>query len=98
MAASIESALDEAGRSRGFSAAVPVRSEALLARDDLLALAALLRSAPQPSPRALDLSRRLILDGASPLFNPEAAGTLRGAVREALHAFHADHETYPPAV
>jgi hypothetical protein len=98
MAESTERALDEAGRSRGFSAAVPVRAEALLAREELLALAALLRTARQPSPRALELSRRLTLDGMSPLFNPEAAGTLRGAVNEALLAFEADHETYPHAV
>jgi hypothetical protein len=96
MADSLERAVELAGRRRGFSAAVPVRSEALAVRDDLLVLAALLRTAPAPSPRALALSRRLVLDGTSPLFNPEAAGTLKGAVNEALLAFTADHETYPP--
>ena len=82
-----------------LSSAVPVRArEVLEAHDELLSLVALLRTSPQPPPRALALSRRLLLDGASPLFNPEAAGTLRGAVREALLAFDPDHETYPPAV
>jgi hypothetical protein len=96
MAESIERALEQAGRSRGFSAAVAVRAEALGSYDELLALVALLRTAPAPPPRALALCRRLVLDGTSPLFNHEAAGTLRGAVNEALHAFDADHETYPP--
>jgi hypothetical protein len=96
MADSLERAVEEAGRSRGLSAAVPVRAEALTAREDLLALAARLRTTPVPPPRALMLSRRLALDGTSPLFNPEAAGTLRGAVNEALLAFDAHHETYPP--
>jgi hypothetical protein len=53
----------------------------------------LLRTVPHPPPRALALCRRLLLDGASPLFNPEAAGTLAGAVREARLAFDPDHET-----
>jgi hypothetical protein len=35
-------------------------------------------------------------DLPSPLLNPEASGTLRGAINEALLAFDADHETYPP--
>jgi hypothetical protein len=96
MAESIERALEEAGRPRAFSAAVPVRAEALDVRDELAALAALLRTAPAPPPRALALSRELILDGTSPLFNPEAAGTLRGAVNETLHAFDPGQQTYPP--
>jgi hypothetical protein len=96
MADSLERAVEEAGRARGLSAAVPVRAEALTARDDLLALAARLRTTPDPPPRALELAAELTLDGTSPLFNPEAAGTLRGAVNEALLAFDAHHETYPP--
>jgi hypothetical protein len=98
MADSIERAVQSAGRGRGFSAAVPVRAEALGAREELLALAALLRTTPSPSPRALRLCRLLVLDGTSPLYNPEAAGTLLGAVREARLAFDADRETYPPEV
>jgi hypothetical protein len=96
MAESLERAVDFAGRPRGLSAAVPVRAEALTARDDLLALAARLRTTPDPPPRAMELAARLTFDGTSPLFNPEASGTLRGAINEALLAFDADHETYPP--
>jgi hypothetical protein len=95
MADSLERAVEQAGRPQGFSAVVPVRGEALAARDELLALAALLRTTPDPPARALALARGLILDGTSPLFNPEAAGMLRGAVNEVLHAFTADRETYP---
>jgi hypothetical protein len=98
MAQSLERALDEAGKARVFSSAVPVRAEAFSAREELLALAALLRTIPEPPARALALCQALILDGTSPLFNPEAAGTLRGAVNEALHAFDADPETYPDPV
>jgi hypothetical protein len=99
MADGLERALEEAERGqRGISAAVPVRkSEVLGAHDELRALAAALRTTDAP-PRALALTRRLLLDAASPLFNPEAAGTLRGAVREALLAFNADHETNAPPV
>ena len=71
-------------------------SEVLQVRDALLALAALLRTAPHPSPRALALCRRLLLNGDSPLFDPAASGTLRGAIREATLAFSPDHDTYPP--
>jgi hypothetical protein len=80
-----------------LSSAVPVRArEVLASRDELLSLVALLRTTPTPPARALALSRRLLLDGASPLFNPDADGTLGGAVDEARLAFHPDHETYPP--
>jgi hypothetical protein len=80
-----------------LSSAVPVRArEVQESRDELLGLVARLRTTPEPPPRALALSRRLLLDGASPLFNPEAAGTLRGAVNEARLAFDPDHPTYPP--
>jgi hypothetical protein len=79
-----------------LSSAVPVRAgEVLGARDELLGLVALLRTTPQPPPRALALSRRLLLDGASPLFNPEASGTLRGAVDEARLAFDPAPRIYP---
>jgi hypothetical protein len=96
MAESIERAVEQAGRPRGFSSVVPVRAEALEVRDELLALAALLRTAPAAPPRALALCRELVVDGMSPLFNPEAAGTLRGAVNETLHAFDPGQQTYPP--
>jgi hypothetical protein len=94
----LERAVSAAGRPQPLlSSAVPVQArEVLEARDELLALVAQLRTTPQPPPRALALSRRLLLDGASPLFNPEAAGTLRAAVDEARLAFDPDHETYPP--
>ena len=98
MADAIERAIEAAGRPRQFSAVVPVRGEALEAREELLALAALLRTSPSPPPRAMKLCSGLILDGTSPLFNPEASGTLLGAVREARLAFDADPETYPPEV
>jgi hypothetical protein len=96
MADSLERAVEQAGRPRGLTAAVPVRAEALVVRDDLLALAARLRTTPDPPRRALELAARLTQDGTSPLFNPEAAGTLRAAVKETLHAFDHVYETYPP--
>jgi hypothetical protein len=80
-----------------LSSAVPVRAgEVLASRDDLLGLVAQLRTTPHPPPRALALSRQLLLDGCSPLFNLEAAGTLRAAIAEARLAFDPDHETHPP--
>jgi hypothetical protein len=96
----IDHALEDAERRKPIiTAAVPVRkNEVLGAYDELLALAAALQTRPHPSPRALALSHRLLLDGTSPLFDPQAAGTLKGAVREALLAFDADHQTYPRAV
>jgi hypothetical protein len=95
LAEALERALEEAEhREPVISAAVPVRkSEVLGARDELLALAAALRTNEAPPARAPALSRRLLIGGDSPLFNPEAAGTLRGAVREALLAFGADNDT-----
>jgi hypothetical protein len=100
LAEGIERALHAAERPQPLmSPAVPVcASEVLAAYDDLLALAVLLRTAPEPPVRALALARRLLLDGAGPLFNPETADTLGGAVHEVLLAFDADHDTYPPTV
>jgi hypothetical protein len=98
LADGIERALRAAERPRPvMSPAVPVCArEVLAAYDDLVALAALLRTAPAPPVRALALARRLMLDGAGPLFNPETADTLGGAVREVLLAFDSNHATYPP--
>jgi hypothetical protein len=98
LAHGLERAVEAAERPQPLlSSAVPVRAhEVLASRDELLGLVALLRTTPNPPPRALALSRRLLLDGASPLFNPEAAGTLRGAVNKARLAFDPDYETYPP--
>ena len=94
----LERAVEAADRPEPLlSSAVPVRAgEVLAARDELLGLVAQLRTTPAPPPRALALSRRLLLDAASPLFSPEAAGTLRRAVDEARLAFDPDPETYPP--
>jgi hypothetical protein len=98
LADGLERAVEAADRRQPLlSSAVPVRArEVLASRDELLSLVALLRTTPNPPPRALALSRRLLLDGASPLFSPEAAGTLRGTVDEARLAFHPNHATYPP--
>jgi hypothetical protein len=82
-----------------ITAAAPVlEAEVLASRDQLLTLAAALRTTPQPPPRALALCRRLVSDGTSPLHDPHADGTLQGAVHEALHAFEAGHTTNPPTV
>ncbi len=98
--AGLERALERAQQPRpAISAAIPLRTSALLeVHDELLALAALLRTAPHPSPRALALCRRLLIDGDIPLSCPAASGTLRGALREATLAFSPDHETYPPTM
>jgi hypothetical protein len=88
----------DARRQPEITAAVPVRdAEVLASRDGLLALVAALRTTPHPPPRALALCRRLVIDDTSPLYNPDADGTLQG-VREALHAFEAGHNTNPPTV
>lgn len=89
LADGLERAVADAERPRrALSAAVPVRaSEVVDNRHELLALAALLRSTPQPSPRALALTRRLLIDGSSPLFAADASPSLRDAVREARDAF-----------
>jgi hypothetical protein len=98
LADGLERAVEEADRPQPLlSSAVPVRArEVRESRDRMLSLVALLRTAPNPPPRALALCRRLLLDGASPLFNPGAGRTLRAAVDDARLAFRADHETYPP--
>lgn len=94
LADGVERVLERAARPRQpISAQIPLRtSEVLAASEELFALAARLRTTPTPSPRALALTRRLLLDAESPLSNPLAAGTLKAAVREALLAFDADHE------
>jgi hypothetical protein len=88
LADGLERAVADAERPRRpLSAAVPVRAgEVIDDKDGLLALAALLRSTRQPSPRALALTRRLLIDGASPLYVADAPQSLRDAVAQAAGA------------
>jgi hypothetical protein len=83
----LERAIVEAERPGRLSSAVPVSATVIDNRAELLALASLLRSTPQPSPRALALTRRLLIDGASPLYVTDAPQSLRDAVAEAAGAF-----------
>jgi hypothetical protein len=66
------------------SAAVPVEREAVLhARDELLLLAAAVRSAPDPEPRGIAAVSLLLSDVAGPIFMAYPPHTLRDAVRRA---------------
>jgi hypothetical protein len=67
---------------RALSAAIPVqRHEVLVARDDLLLLAAALRCTQHPDPRAVAGASLLLTDGCGPVFAPSPPGSLRCAVR-----------------
>jgi hypothetical protein len=90
-AASLEHAVDRAGVPRPvFSAAVPVSPEAAgHARDALLDLAERLRGPRGVHPDGLALVRRLLCDGAGPLYYG-GPGELRHAAITALQALEAD--------
>lgn len=98
LADGLERAVADADRPRrAISAAAPISAgEVLAARDDLLALVAVLRTAPEPSPQALALTRRLLIDSTGPLFQPADAGALARAAREALGAFDTGRPAQSP--
>jgi hypothetical protein len=89
LATAIERGIDRAQRPRrGFTAAIPVSSEAAHdAHDALLALARRLREPGYVDPEGMRETKRLLVDGAGPLYAPEWRGELRRTAiraREAL--------------
>jgi hypothetical protein len=75
----------------GLTAAVPVqRREVIVARDDLLLLAAALRGEAHPDPRGVAGASLLLSDGCGPVFAPSAPGALRRAVRRIAAAMGAE--------
>jgi hypothetical protein len=75
---------------RGLTAAVPVqRREVLVARDDLLLLAAALRGEDHPAPRGVAGVSLLLADGCGPVYAPSPPGALRRAVRRIAAALGA---------
>jgi hypothetical protein len=71
-----------------FTAAVPLERRAVLTCErQLLNLADDLKATAQPvNVEGIALVRRLVRDGASPLYAPLGEGALEGAVREARAA------------
>jgi hypothetical protein len=77
-----------------FSAVIPVCDEARgAARGVLLDLAERLRAPRHADPNGVRLARRLLHDGAGPLYVPAEPGELRAAVLQALRALDA-HDAY----
>jgi hypothetical protein len=73
-----------------ISAAVPVDADGVdLARAALAQLGAALRSLDAVQPRGVALTRRLLTEPASALFNPKSPEALYEAAREALLALTA---------
>jgi hypothetical protein len=89
LADGLERAVANAERPRRtLSASVAVSaSEVIATKADLLMLARLLRATPDAPPRALAITRRLLIDGASPLYVADARQSLRDAVAQAVGAF-----------
>jgi hypothetical protein len=70
-----------------FSSVIPVCDEARgAARGALLDLAERLRAPRRADPHGVRLARRLLHDGAGPLYVPAEPGELRAAVLQALEA------------
>lgn len=88
MAAWIDRAIERAQHPRrGFSAAVPISSEAADdARDALLALALRLREPGYVDPDGMRTVKTLLVDGAGPLYVAHWPGELRQAATRALEA------------
>jgi hypothetical protein len=75
-------AIESERPARGFTAAVPIqRREVIVARDDLLLLAAALRGEAHPDPRGVAGASLLLSDGCGPVFAPCPPGALRRTVR-----------------
>jgi hypothetical protein len=91
LAEDLENAIVRAERpSAPFSAAIPVCSEATgEACGALLDLAERLRAPRHVDPSGVRLARRLLHDGAGPLYVPAHPGELRAAVLQALEALDA---------
>ena len=82
----LERALREDGR-RGLSAAVPVNRQAVeAARPYVAQLVEVLRSTAPVAPCGVVRARRLLTDGASPLYRPASSSQLRDAAGQALRS------------
>jgi hypothetical protein len=91
LAGHLEDAIARADRpSAPFSASVPVcRPAVSQARGALLDLAERLRAPRRVDPDGVRLARRLLVDGAGPLYVAAEPGELRAAALEALRALDA---------
>jgi hypothetical protein len=91
LAEDLENAVARADQpSAPFSAVIPVCPEARgAARGALLDLAERLRAPRHADPNGVRLARRLLHDGAGPLYAPAEPGELRAAVLQALEALDA---------
>jgi len=89
--ASLEDAVASAPtrRRRSASAAPLARSAIAAARPELQELARALRKRPVVTARGVVLVRRLLTDGAGPLYVESGDGALRCAAAEALSALYA---------
>jgi hypothetical protein len=90
VARNLRNLLDEAEHpSRGIGCAVPVQRGQVLAERDLLKqLADALDSEDELSPRGILLVRRLLTDGASPVYAPTPNGALHDALTDASAALY----------
>jgi hypothetical protein len=86
------------GANPATSTGVAARVAQLTQRRRVLALAEGIERRVERAARALPLCRRLVIDDTGPLCNPDASGTLQGAVREALDACEAGRNPNPPPV
>jgi hypothetical protein len=87
LAEDLENAVARADQpSAPFRAVIPVCPEA---RGALLDLAERLRAPRHADPNGVRLARRLLHDGAGPLYAPAEPGELRAAVLQALEALDA---------
>jgi hypothetical protein len=90
LAMAIERILDAADAPPTFSASAPLNRPAIRAtRPALLALARALRGAEPVRAQGVALARRLVVDGAGPLYAPAPANELARAAGAALEALPA---------
>jgi hypothetical protein len=86
------------GRDRGCSAALPVvREQVTEARQSLLFLAHLLRSANRVRPRGIAVVEQMLTDGGSVLYTDTARGAVELQVRTALEWLVGEEEADPEA-
>jgi hypothetical protein len=93
LAVSIAGLIDEAEHpKRGFSAAIPVQREAILAcRRQLLDTAQDLEATGEPvNVRGVELLEQLLSDGTSPVYAPLGKDALLAAIRHSSAALHLD--------
>jgi hypothetical protein len=88
LAAQVEAIVDAAEHPPRLSAAVPLCHHAILPiRQLLLTLGAELRDREMVRAQGVALSRKLLVDGGSPLYVPREEGALEQAIEEARSRF-----------